>query len=85
MNTDIFASLLFEDDEEAIEKYLKSEEMQSQLEISSSLAAIIHVLITKGLVTEEDFTEIKNNYKEYTKETAKKKLLEQLNKYKEEE
>ena len=85
MNIDKFASLLFESDEETIEKYIKSDEVQSQLLINSGLAAIVHILVIKGLVTEKVFEKIRNNYKEYYQENAKKTLFEQLNKYKEEE
>ena len=71
--------------EEEIEEFLKSDEMQSQIELGSTVAAITHVLIKRGLVTEEDFEKIKNAYRGFAEEKAKEVYFEQLKKYKEEE
>lgn len=85
MNTDIFASLLLENEEEAVEKFLKSDEMQSQIELGSTVAAIMHVLVKSGLVTEENFEKIKNAYRGLAEKKAKEVYFEQLKKIKEEE
>ena len=61
-----------ESEEEAIELIKNNDSSKASIEQYASVAAVVHILINKGLCTADEYKAIKEGYKEvYYKETAK--------------
>lgn len=78
MNTDIFAEMLMGKD--LAEAYIESDEGKKEININSSLMAVIHVLLNNNLVTGEKFEKYRSEYEEVLKNKIRaefKKLQEE--------
>ncbi len=60
----MFTDLLFGNDDELIDKYMKSEDVQKSLIIAKAIAAIKHILVEKELATVERVEELEKLYGE---------------------
>lgn len=85
MNLDIFKDLLFDNDDEMIEKYMKSEEVQKTLLISTDIAVIKHTLIEKEITTIERLEELKQLYGEEIEKGVRDRARKDLDKLKNKE
>ena len=60
--------------EKDIENYRNSAETKTQLEITSSVIAIVELLDKKNIITKKEFSKTKNEIKKLQEETLRKRL-----------
>lgn len=72
-------------EEEAIEHLKQSNTAKSGLETQANISALIHILINKGICTEEEYKQIKQAYLDVLYKATAKELLNQIQKAQEEE
>lgn len=76
------AKLLNMDIDEMVKETMNNEDIKFQMEISSSIHALLHIAIKNNLVTTEEYLKLKNQYletqKNITKNSIETKLKELL-------